>query len=144
MQTHVVKSILLALILISCSATCLATIIANSNVVQNTISPSELKSIFLGTTSHWNNDTPITLCIDNSDSEKANQFYIGILRKNPRSYQRFWSKKLFSGDAATMPRIHKSPQKALSFAINKEGAICYTSSLPETLPFGIKVIEVSN
>lgn len=118
------------------------TVVANSSISENTFTKKTLRSIFLGEVTQWLNGQPVILCIDHTDETEKDEFYSGTLRKNEKSYQRFWLKKIFSGNAATKPRIFKGSKKLLEYIANREGAICMVAEKPKKLPAGVKYINI--
>ncbi len=122
------------LILLCISQTHAQTLIANNQVGEEHLSPQEVKSIFLGTTSHWKNGLPISLCIDISNQKAFKSFIKNSLGKNVRSFKRVWSKRVFSGASSALPLLINNTERALKHVSEKQGAICYIESAPSSLP----------
>ncbi len=115
-------------------------LIANNEVGEERLTPQEIKSIFLGTTSHWKNGLPIFLCLDISDKKLFKNFIKNSLGKNVRSFKRLWTKRVFSGASSAQPLLVNNPKKALKYASEKQGAVCYIGSVT-TLPKQVKPLD---
>ncbi len=122
------------LILLCISQLHAQTLLANNQVGEERLSPQEIKSIFLGTTSHWKNGLPISLCIDISNQEAFKYFVKHSLGKNVRSFKRVWSKRVFSGASSALPLLINDTERALKYVSEKQGAVCYIESAPSPLP----------
>ncbi len=122
------------LILVCINQTYAQSLLANNQVGEESLSPQEIKSIFLGTTSHWKNGLPISLCIDTSNQESFKHFIKNALGKNVRSFKRVWSKRVFSGASSALPLLINDTERALKYVSEKQGAVCFIESAPIPLP----------
>ncbi len=116
-------------------------LLVNSQVGEKNLSPQQIKSTFLGTTSHWQNGLPISLCIDTSDASLFKDFIKKSMGKNIRSFKRLWSKRVFSGASSALPLFINNHERVLNFLAEKQGAVCYIASLPESLPKHVKQLN---
>ncbi|MBL4868115.1 MAG: hypothetical protein JKY67_17255 [Pseudomonadales bacterium] len=132
---------MLTLTILSISSLRVAEIVVHESALEDQLTTNDLKLIFFGTKTHWQDGQPITLCIDQS-GEEAIVFYKKVLNKNIRAYKRYWTKRLFSGNASTIPRYLNTSAKVLEYVSKKEGAICFIARLPEILPEGVKKIKI--
>lgn len=145
LQTMLIRTFILILILASASLTAQAgQLVANGLVEEDSVSSQMVKSMFLGSISHWQDGKPISLCLVNSDKSAVNTFLKTQVGKNDRSYKRHWTRRVFSGDASTMPRSFKDTNKALKYLANKEGAVCFIGALDGPLPSGTKKLNAAN
>jgi len=110
-------------------------------VEETSLSPQDIKSIFLGTTSHWQNGQPISLCIDTSNKELFKAFIKNAMGKNVRSFKRLWSKRVFSGESSALPLLINNSERALKYLAEKQGAVCYIGLVPEQLPKQVKPLH---
>jgi|GEM_PF-3242054 len=129
------------LILICASQVQGQALLVNSQVEETSLSPQSIKSIFLGTTTHWQNGQPISLCIDTSNKERFKDFIKNAMGKNVRSFKRLWSKRVFSGESSALPLLINNSERALNYLAEKQGAVCYLGSVPETLPKQVKKLN---
>jgi len=116
-------------------------LLVNSQVEETSLSPQDIKSIFLGTTSHWKNGLPISLCIDTSNKELFKAFIKNAMGKNVRSFKRLWSKRVFSGESSALPLLINNSERALKYLAEKQGAVCYIGSVPSQLPKQVKKLN---
>lgn len=130
-------SIAMCIVIISCTTQGQA-LLVNNQVNELNLTPQQIKSIFLGTTSHWKDGQPISLCIDTSDPSLYKEFIKNSIGKNIRSFKRLWSKRIFSGGSSALPLFINSHERVLNFLAEKQGAVCYLSSVPATLPKNVK------
>jgi len=129
------------LILICASQVHGQALLVNSQVEETSLSPQDIKSIFLGTTSHWQNGQPISLCIDTSNKELFKAFIKNAMGKNVRSFKRLWSKRVFSGESSALPLLINNSERALKYLAEKQGAVCYIGLVPEQLPKQVKPLH---
>ncbi len=129
------------LILICASQVQGQALLVNSQVEAASLSPQDIKSIFLGTTTHWQNGLPISLCIDTSNKELFKAFIKNSIGKNVRSFKRLWSKRVFSGESSALPLLINNSERALKYLTEKQGAVCYMGSVPEHLPKQVKQLH---
>lgn len=119
-------------------------LVANGLVDEDTVSSQMIKSMFLGSVSHWSNGKPISLCLVSNNKIDTDKFLKTRVGKNERSFKRHWTKRLFSGDASSMPRTFKNTDKALKYLANKEGAVCFIGPYDDPLPAGTKALKITN
>ena len=116
-------------------------LLVNTQVEETSLSPQDIKSIFLGTTSHWQNGLPISLCIDTSNKELFKAFIKDAMGKNVRSFKRLWSKRVFSGESSALPLLINNSERALKYLAEKQGAVCYIGAVPSPLPKQVKQLS---
>lgn len=139
------RTFILILILASASLTAQAgQLVANRLVEEDTVSSQMIKSMFLGSISHWQDGKPISLCLVSSNKPAVNAFLKNQVGKNERSFKRHWTRRVFSGDASTMPRSFKNVKKALNYVANKEGAVCFIGEFDGPLPSITKKLNAAN
>ena len=98
-------------------------IIANSNVAVNSISKTELREIFTGTSTSVGNGAPVTpvLLRQGSVQDEFLRLYIG---KTDSGFRAGWRSILFSGQGA-MPKTLDSEAAVVEYVSHTAGAIGY-------------------
>ncbi len=145
LYTMLTRTFILILTLACASLTAQAgQLVANGLIEEDSVSSQMVKSMFLGSVSHWQNGKPISLCLVTSSKPAVDAFLKSRVGKNERSFKRHWTRRVFSGDSSTMPRSFKDAKKALKYLANKEGAVCFISELDGPLPSGIKKLNSAN
>ncbi len=71
-------------------------IIVNRDNPVETLSKAEIKKIFLGTKTFWDNGDSIDVLLQN-EGEPHQSFVHDILNKTPKQFQMYWKRELFSG-----------------------------------------------
>jgi ABC-type phosphate transport system substrate-binding protein len=112
-------------------------VIANLSVKASEVSKSDLKDVFLGSSTSLggSNVVPILLKSGTSHDEFL-QAYIG---KNDAAYRAGWRSLVFSGQA-TMPRTLEGDAAVVEFVTHNAGAIGYISKASPHA--GVKVLAV--
>ncbi len=109
-------------------------LLVNESSNTHEISAPKLKSILLGSTTAWGNGQHIALCFFSSDKPEIESMVRRYTGKNLRSFKRHWTKKIFSGNASSMPLFYKRESKAMLFVESKDGALCIGSPKDVSLP----------
>ncbi len=113
-------------------------IISNKNVLQDTLSRQNIKDIFLGKKTTWDDNTKIIFVIlKNGDLHK--RFLKEYTAKTPTQYNRYWKKLVFSGKGKR-PKHFDTEANLLQYVKTVGGAIGYVSS--ETQTDEIKKISI--
>jgi ABC-type phosphate transport system substrate-binding protein len=100
-------------------------IIANSNVLIDSIKESDLKKIFLGKKTLWKNDMRIIpVLLD--DKDVHNSFIRKILKKTPSQFLTYWKRMVFTGRAKNIKTL-KDEQAVSNYVTVTKGAIGYIS-----------------
>lgn len=137
-----IKYIMLSFLIIvtfasSAVADGLALIVNRDNPV-TALRLEEVRLIFLGKKSTWQNGRNIVPIIQ-ENSRVHSQFSQELIAKTPQQFTMYWKKQLFTGTGIP-PRTVKSDGEVKAFVAAKSGAIGYIaeSSLDET----VKKMEV--
>ena len=101
-------------------------LIANADVPVNAISASDVKNIFLGKKSSWDNGSKITF-FTTDDSAVHETFLKDYVGKSPSQFQTFWKKQVFTGKGK-MPLTSANDQEMVSQVAGTGGAIGYVSA----------------
>lgn len=120
------------------SSTSSELIIGNTNNTKLTI--TELKMIYLGKISRWDNGDKIILTIlENGPIHES--FMKNCLHKKSRSFILYWKQRMFTG-RGVMPHIFKTEEELLHFIKENKGAIGYISdSLKDSLSEDILILK---
>lgn len=115
-------------------------IIVNKNNNIDSLSAQQIRNIFLGNSSVWENGIYIEVADYNSGSEIRNNFSQKFLQLTPRKVSMIWIKVSLSGKSIP-PKIFDSGNDIVNFVSKNAGAIGYIASEHE-LPSNVKTINV--
>ena len=103
-------------------------IIANPKVAAASLNHDELKNIFLGKLTKWEDGNPITFVLlkDQNIHKKFLEEYVDF---TPKQFSRYWRGLLFSGKASCPKTLNTA--EALQFVAETDGAIGYVISSNE-------------
>lgn len=97
-------------------------VLIGNDVPKKTFSKGEVKSIFKGEWTSWNNGASVLVVLPGSKSPFASEFSKNILGTSVQGMQKFWLSLVFQG-RANPPVFVDSPQDALQFVKYNKGAI---------------------
>jgi len=112
-------------------------IIANKNVSETSLSTAEIKDIFLGEKSSWQDHTRINFVLSGND-EIHKKFLEKYVNQTPMGYKSYWRKLVFVGKGKA-PKSFSSPKELVDYVAKTNGAIGYVSSEEKTAE--VKIIE---
>ncbi|MDY0362870.1 MAG: substrate-binding domain-containing protein [Desulforegulaceae bacterium] len=112
-------------------------IIVNKNVSESKLSASEIKDIFLGEKTSWQDNKKVNFVIL-KDSEVHREFLEKYVDKTPMGYNSFWKKLVFVGKGKA-PTSFSSAKELVDYVAKTDGAIGYISSEEKTAE--VKIIE---
>jgi ABC-type phosphate transport system substrate-binding protein len=98
-------------------------IICNKSVPATTISKSELKDIFLGKKTKWDNGQKIRFILM-KDSSIHNLFLKKYVKKTSSQYRNHWKQLVFTGKGRA-PQKFDSVEQVLKYVAVTDGAIAY-------------------
>jgi len=115
-------------------------IIANADVPVGSLTPEEVKNIFIGQKKIWGNDlrVQVTLLKDYKPFDEFSKNYIG---KSPNQFENWWKNMVFTGKG-TMPKVFDNEADVLNFIAKTPGAIGYIATKPEAEVSIIKVMVI--
>ena len=112
-------------------------VIANASVPADTLDENNIKNIFLGKSSKWENNDRITVVIlEYSATHKA--FLEKYIKRTPSQFANVWRQNMFTGKGK-QPYKAESIEEVVNYVSNTQGAIGYASS-ETTLPTSVKVV----
>lgn len=111
---------------------------ASRNVSNDWISGDELRSMFLGRTTRWNDGRRVSLVLIKKDknTDAFMKYHFGRTFSQLRDY---WEHNLYAGKGQ-MPPVFESVSEAAAFISENDGAVGF---LPNDFPAGnLKILEV--
>lgn len=112
-------------------------VVVNPRNPQTQISASDLRQIFTGKKTAWDDGPRIEL-ITQADTKVHDSFTRTVLMKSPLQFALYWKKLFFTGQG--IPPAAADDRDVLSFVAARRGAIGYIS--PGSLDATVKVVEV--
>ncbi|MBU0990977.1 MAG: substrate-binding domain-containing protein [Proteobacteria bacterium] len=114
--------------------------ICNKNIPVNTLSRNDIKNIFIGKKTTWDNQQKITFVVLKTENVYK-EFLLEYLRKNKQQYELYWRQMIFTGEGF-FPKFIDSEDKLIKFVAETDGAIGFLSH--ETDNDTVKIISISN
>ncbi|MFZ5568838.1 MAG: substrate-binding domain-containing protein [Thermodesulfobacteriota bacterium] len=115
-------------------------IIANSNLPGDSISREDIKDIFIGNKTTWQNEQ-ITFVIQD-EGETHKEFLQNYVKRTPAQYSRFWKKQIFTGKGRK-PRTFKNEEGLIEYVAGTDGAIGYISTDSVGKTGNVKVMKIN-
>lgn len=106
---------------------CLAIIVNRSNPVEN-FSFADLRKIFLGERSHWQDGHRITVVMLDSGRAERKAVLRLIYQMNERDFDRYFAQATFTGQVFSAPKTLATPAGARKFVYNLPSAIGYVDA----------------
>lgn len=103
-----------------------ALIVHKGNANPASLPKEEIKQIFLGQKTRWDDNSVIHFVVCTEESSLLT-FLKKYVKKTPIQYQNYWKKLVFSGKGI-MPKMFNDTQKVLEFVSNTEGSISFISA----------------
>jgi ABC-type phosphate transport system substrate-binding protein len=102
------------------------TVICNKSVSNSSVSKQDLKNIYMGKKTTWNDNKKIVFVVlDNSNVN--DQFLSSYINKSAAQFSSYWKEKVFTGQG-TPPKSLVSDKEMIQFVTQTDGAIGYVSS----------------
>jgi len=105
-------------------------IILHKSVEGESLTRTNIESIFLGKKSRWSNGIKI-VPVNLKSGEVYNTFIQTMIRKSPNAYTNYWRKMIFTGKGV-MPLNCENEIDMLNYVNKTPGAIGYISNNTET------------
>lgn len=119
-------------------------VLVQAQVPVNQIKLSELKKIYLGTRTFWDQSLAIHTTQLDTSLLTTSSFVEIALEMSITSYTNYWRRRVFSGRGLP-PRILNSETELMTYISNTEGAIGFISkktSIPNEINASVKVINI--
>jgi ABC-type phosphate transport system substrate-binding protein len=102
------------------------TVICNKSVPESSINKQDLKNIYMGKKTTWNDNKKIVFVVQ--DNATANdQFLSTYINKSAAQYSSYWKEKVFTGQG-TPPKSLASDKEMIQYVTQNDGAIGFVSS----------------
>ncbi len=118
-----------------------AFVVPASNAVRN-ISGGDLRRIFLGEISRWNDGHRIILLIAAPDTPSGQVFLDRVVRMSDIDYSQWWLGAVFRGRAANAPRVMKSTEAMIRAVATMPDAIGFVALPPGGTDPGVALLSV--
>ena len=105
-------------------------IIANEHVSASTLAKDDIKQIFLGKKTIWDNGSKIVFVVQKR-TEVSEWFLKTYVMKNAYQYDIYWKKRVFTGRGKA-PKSFSSDQEIVQFVSETPNAIGYVSTGTDT------------
>lgn len=102
------------------------TFIGNPSLTVSKLSKKDVRNIFLGKKTTWDDNTKIVFVIQ-EDTPTHEAFLEKYLRKSPSQFKRYWKDKVFTGKGS-LPQAFASEQNLIKFVSETKGALGYVSA----------------
>ncbi|CAN2042807.1 PBP domain-containing protein [Candidatus Magnetomoraceae bacterium gMMP-15] len=114
-------------------------VIIGHKTASNSLKKEDIKKIFLGKKTRWDNDLKIKFVIL-KDKKTYKKFLRKYVKKTLSQYRNYWKMKVFNG-TGRMPISFKNQKDLIDYVSRTEGAIgfVYLKELDESM---VKIIEI--
>jgi len=101
-------------------------VICNDSVSADTMKRRDIKDIFLGKNTRWEDGQKITfVMLSGGDAHES--FLREYVGKTPSQFRTYWKKKAFTGKGR-IPETFATPEEVIDFVVKTPGAIGYIPS----------------
>lgn len=114
-------------------------IISNKSVSADSLTSDDVKKIFVGKKTRWDDNKKINFVILENDGIYRD-FLREYVKRTPEQYRRFWKKQVFTGKGRR-PVSFKVEKDMIEYVANTSGAIGYVSTTAPT--DGVKVLSIN-
>lgn len=97
-------------------------VIANKSIKDDAIDIAFIKKVYGGRVVLWSNQVKIDPCYISSQSMEGSFFFQNILKMPENRFNKYWTKKVFSGNGAK-PVMFKSVEDAIEYVLGNDGGI---------------------
>jgi len=113
-------------------------LIGNPSVPASALNKYDVKSIFLGDMSAWDDGSEIIIVVQ-KDSTAHKTFLRNYINKTPIQFKNYWKKQVFTGKGFAPPS-RDGDKEIIDFVTQTKGAIGYVSS--DSGLENVKIIKV--
>jgi len=122
----------------SCASAADVLVIVNKGVVASSISKDDLKRVYLGKKTRWDNGDKINFCLIKTGLLKT--FVSDYVGSSVSHYFKYWKKQVFTGKGH-MPPFYGKDDDVVKFVAGTKGAIGFVPAGSNT--DSVKVITVN-
>jgi len=101
-------------------------IVANKNVPSSSLSGDDVKQIFLGNKTTWDNGAKIVFVVQER-TDAGDAFLKEYVKKSASQYDNYWKKMVFTGKGKA-PESFSSDNAIVEYVAQTPGAVGYVSS----------------
>ena len=101
-------------------------IVANENVPASSLAMDDIKQIFLGRKTTWDNGAKIIFVVQDG-TDAGESFLKTYIRKNAYQYDIYWRKQVFTGRGKP-PKSFSSDQELVQFVSQTPNAVGFVST----------------
>ena len=116
-------------------------LIGHKDTPVDALSHKQIKRIFLGKTTRWDNGESIVPCIHETDSDASRFFFNNIINKSVARFGRYWNKQLFSGNGVP-PKMFETGEEIVDFVKANKGALCFVDNTDNINMTGVRIVQV--
>jgi len=113
-------------------------IIANTSVPVDTLSPEDVKNIFLGKIVKWPNDDRINIVL-NKSADTHKEFLRKYIKRTDSQFDSVWRQNMFTGQGR-IPVRKNTDADLVSYVAQTNGAVSYIAA-DVKLPDGVKILS---
>jgi len=117
-------------------------VIVNGDNPVATLTHAELQAILLGERQTWGGKVPIVLMMRTYGSPEREIVVQKICRMNQAEYHKYWSTKIFRGEASVEPVTLPSVGAALNFVSGVKGGISFVTGGNPNAKFNVKILRI--
>jgi ABC-type phosphate transport system substrate-binding protein len=114
-------------------------IITNKSVSADSLNKEEVKNIFIGKKTRWDDNEKINFVTLPKSDETHRVFLKKFVKRTPAQYSRHWKKQIFTGKGKK-PKSFQTEKGLLEYVASTKGAIGYIST--GVITDDIKVLSV--
>jgi ABC-type phosphate transport system substrate-binding protein len=103
-----------------------AVVIANGDVTASSLGADDIKKIFLGKKTTWDNGNKIVLVVQDRTAT-GDAFLKAYVKKTASQYDNYWKKQVFTGKGKA-PQSFSSDKEIADYVAQTPGAIGYVSA----------------
>ncbi len=114
-------------------------IITNKSVSADSLKEEDVKNIFIGKVTSWNDNQKINFATLPNGDEIHKAFLKKFIKRTPEQYSRYWKKQIFTGKSR-IPKSFQTEKDMLEFVAGTKGAVGYAST--SQITDDIKVLTI--
>lgn len=113
-------------------------LVCNKGVAASSIAPDDIKRIYLGKMSRWEDGTKVNFVLLKDETLKP--FLSTYVKKSPKQFAKFWKKQVFTGKGKMPPTLSKA-REVVDFVANTQGGIGFVPAGTSTDQ--VKVLSIT-
>jgi hypothetical protein len=122
--------------------TSIAFLVSSRNPIRN-ISAGDLRRIFLGEISRWENGHRIIVFVRPLETPEERLFLDRLVRMSDIDYSQWWLGNVFRGRSANAPRVVASDDAVVKAVATTPDAIGFVAAPPPMIESGVEVLTIN-